>query len=130
MLDAEELDAVVILAPNIHHHPYTMAALERGLHVLCEKPLGMSSAQAREMTETAERLGLKGEAGVLITEVEDGSPAERAGIQAGSVVLEVNQKPVKSVAEFQDAIASAQKAGALLLLVKEKAGTRFVALKF
>jgi predicted dehydrogenase len=58
MLDAEELDAVTIMAPNIHHHPYTMAALERGLHVLCEKPLGMTSAQAREMTETAERLGL------------------------------------------------------------------------
>ncbi len=58
MLDAEALDAVVILAPNIHHHPYTMAALERGLHVLCEKPLGMTSAQAREMTETAERMGV------------------------------------------------------------------------
>jgi len=57
MLDAEELDAVTIMAPNIHHHPYTMKALERGLHVLCEKPLGMNSAQAREMTETAERLG-------------------------------------------------------------------------
>ena len=35
-----------------------MAALERGLHVLCEKPLGMSSAQAREMTETAEPPGV------------------------------------------------------------------------
>ena len=55
---ARPLDAVMILAPNIHHHPYTMAALERGLHVLCEKPLGMTSAQAREMTETAERLGV------------------------------------------------------------------------
>ena len=35
---------LVVLAPNVHHHPYTMAALERGLHVLCEKPLGMTSA--------------------------------------------------------------------------------------
>lgn len=58
MLAGEELDAVVILTPNVHHHPYTMAALARGLHVLCEKPLGMTSGQAREMTETAERLGL------------------------------------------------------------------------
>lgn len=58
MLDAEPLDAITILAPNIHHHPYTMAALDRGLHVLCEKPLGMTSAQAREMTETAERAGV------------------------------------------------------------------------
>jgi predicted dehydrogenase len=58
MLEQEPLDAVVILAPNVHHHRYTMAALARGLHVLCEKPLGMSSAQAREMTETAERAGV------------------------------------------------------------------------
>ena len=47
MLAREELDAVTIMAPNIHHYPYTMAALERGLHVLCEKPLGMNAAQAR-----------------------------------------------------------------------------------
>jgi len=58
MLDGEELDAVTIMAPNSHHHPYTMAALARGLHVLCEKPLGMNAAQAREMTETAERRGV------------------------------------------------------------------------
>jgi predicted dehydrogenase len=58
MLDSEALDAVTIMAPNVHHHPYTMAALARGLHVLCEKPLGMTSAQAREMTEAAERLGV------------------------------------------------------------------------
>ncbi len=58
MLDAEPLDAVVILTPNLHHHPYTIRALKRGLHVLCEKPLGMASAQAREMTEAAERAGV------------------------------------------------------------------------
>lgn len=58
MLDSEPLDGVVILAPNRHHHPYTMEALERGLHVLCEKPLGMTSAQAREMTEAAEAAGV------------------------------------------------------------------------
>lgn len=58
MLDAEEIDAVLLLTPNIHHHPMTMAALERRLHVLCEKPLGLDSRQAREMAETAERLGV------------------------------------------------------------------------
>jgi predicted dehydrogenase len=58
MLDAEPLDGVVILAPNRHHHPMTMAVIERGLHVLCEKPLGVDAAQAREMTEAAERAGV------------------------------------------------------------------------
>ena len=55
---AEPLDALVVLTPNIHHHHYAMAAIERGLHVLCEKPLAMTSAQAREMAEAAERAGV------------------------------------------------------------------------
>ena len=58
MLAAEPLDALVILSPNVHHFGHAMAALERGLHVLCEKPLAMTSAQARQLTETAERAGV------------------------------------------------------------------------
>ena len=55
---AEPLDALVVLTPNVHHHRYAMAAIERGLHVLCEKPLAMTSSQAREMAEAAERAGV------------------------------------------------------------------------
>ncbi len=58
MLAAEPLDALVILSPNVYHFPYAMAALARGLHVLCEKPLAMTSGQARQMTEAAERAGV------------------------------------------------------------------------
>jgi predicted dehydrogenase len=55
---AGPLDALVILSPNVHHHPHAMAAIERGLHVLCEKPLAMTSTQARQMAEAAERAGV------------------------------------------------------------------------
>ena len=58
MLDAEPLDALVILSPNRHHVPMAMAAIERGLHVLCEKPLGMSSSEAKALVEAAERAGV------------------------------------------------------------------------
>ena len=58
MLDAEALDAILVLTPNASHFPITMTALERGLHVLCEKPLGMSSSEARQMAEAAERAGV------------------------------------------------------------------------
>jgi len=37
-----------------------MAALMRGLHVICEKPLALNSAQAREMAETAREKGVLG----------------------------------------------------------------------
>ena len=47
------IDAVHVCTPNDSHFPIARAALEAGKHVLCEKPLAMSSAQARELTELA-----------------------------------------------------------------------------
>ena len=58
LLAAEPLDALVVLAPNRLHYGYAMAAIERGLHVLCEKPLAMTSAEARRLTDAAEAAGL------------------------------------------------------------------------
>jgi predicted dehydrogenase len=58
MLDGEELDAVLILTPNRHHAPYALEAISRGLHVLCEKPLGMTSTEARTLAEAAARAGV------------------------------------------------------------------------
>ncbi len=58
MLDAETLDAVLVLTSNRSHHDLAMAAIGRGLHVLCEKPLALSAAQAREMAEAAQHAGV------------------------------------------------------------------------
>ena len=46
----QPLDAVVIASANDSHHPLSIQAIERGLDVLCEKPLGLDVAQAEEMT--------------------------------------------------------------------------------
>jgi predicted dehydrogenase len=50
-----EVDAVIVAAPNETHYEISMAALERGLPVLCEKPLGMTVAEAHEMADSARR---------------------------------------------------------------------------
>jgi len=50
--------------------------------------------------EIAQGLGLKKETGVVVTEIEPGSPASDAGIQTGDVIREVNRKPVKDVEDF------------------------------
>ncbi|MGH9673211.1 MAG: Gfo/Idh/MocA family protein [Bryobacteraceae bacterium] len=52
------VDAVVIAAPNHLHHEIALAAVERGRHVLCEKPLALNLAQAREMLDAADRAGV------------------------------------------------------------------------
>jgi predicted dehydrogenase len=59
MIASGLLDALVVVTPDVLHYPITMAALDAGLHVLCEKALAMNAVHAREMYERAEALGRK-----------------------------------------------------------------------
>ena len=52
------VDVVHNTTPNHLHFPVTMAALEAGKHVVCDKPLALSSAEAAELTRAAERAGV------------------------------------------------------------------------
>ncbi|MEF8884175.1 MAG: Gfo/Idh/MocA family oxidoreductase [Haloarculaceae archaeon] len=49
MLDETDLDAVVIATPHTLHYDQVVAAMERDLHVLCEKPLTTDLADARDL---------------------------------------------------------------------------------
>jgi UDP-N-acetylglucosamine 3-dehydrogenase len=53
-----EVDAVLNSLPNHLHAPITLDALNAGVHVLCEKPLAIKSADARACATTAEQKGL------------------------------------------------------------------------
>lgn len=55
LLDKEELDAIIICTNNATHEEVAVCALEKGLHVLCEKPMAASLEQARRMTQCAEK---------------------------------------------------------------------------
>jgi predicted dehydrogenase len=57
MLRKEQLDVVSIATPNKFHMPLTVAALEAGCHVLCEKPMAMNADEARQMLAAAKRAG-------------------------------------------------------------------------
>jgi serine protease Do len=65
----------------------------------------------------------------VITGVEDGSPADRAGLTPSMVIAQVAKKPVRNVAEFDAAIRNASPEKGVLLLVKSSEGSRFVVLK-
>ena len=52
--------------------------------------------------ELAQQLGLEVRDGVVVTEVEPGSPAEAANLRAGDLILGLNQQPVRSVADFNN----------------------------
>jgi predicted dehydrogenase len=52
------LDAVSVCTPNAAHHGATLAAAAAGVHVLCEKPVSLSLAEADEMIEACRRAGV------------------------------------------------------------------------
>lgn len=54
----ENVDLVCITTPPVWHCEQTLAAIENGKHVLCEKPMAMAVAEARAMTEKAREKGV------------------------------------------------------------------------
>lgn len=57
MLASEKLDAISVCTPNYAHCEPTVAALEAGIHVLCEKPIAMNAFEAQMMVDAANRSG-------------------------------------------------------------------------
>ena len=55
---AQNLDAVIITTPTVHHAEMTEAACEKGLHVICEKPTAMNATEAERMLKVAEKAGV------------------------------------------------------------------------
>jgi predicted dehydrogenase len=63
MIDAENLDFVVVATPTKYHYPMVKYALEHGLNVFCEKPFTLTSKQGKELVEIAEKKHLVNQVG-------------------------------------------------------------------
>ncbi|QNK59776.1 Gfo/Idh/MocA family protein [Paenibacillus sp. PAMC21692] len=59
MMDSGLIDAVLIATPHYSHPELAIAAFQRNLHVLCEKPAGVYTKQVREMNDAAARTDVK-----------------------------------------------------------------------
>ena len=59
MLAKEKLDVVHVCTPNNSHAPISIAAMEADCHVMCEKPMAKTVAQAKEMLDAHKRTGKK-----------------------------------------------------------------------
>jgi predicted dehydrogenase len=58
MLDNEQLDLLYVMTPTVTHSPVVVAALERGIHVVCEKPPALTVAETQAMVDAAQARGL------------------------------------------------------------------------
>jgi serine protease Do len=79
--------------------------------------------------EAARRLGLSSAKGVLVVEVQPGSPADQVGIEPADVIREVNQRPVSNVKEFERATRQGRRGDRILLLVQRGDNAVFFAVK-
>ena len=66
--------------------------------------------------------------GLVVMEVDSAGPAASAGIQRGDVIEQVNQQPVRSVADLREAVERSGK-NPLLLLVNHRGTTIFVTIR-
>jgi len=83
-----------------------------------DKDLGFT---VRELTPTlARRYGLETQAGLIITQVKRYSEADRKGLAAGDIILEVNRKKVATVDELERMMTKFESGQAIILLVRRE----------
>ena len=100
---------------------------------------------AKGLTQSADQLGLtvqtltaelarqfnaKVGEGVVVTSVKRGSVAAMAGINTGTIILQVNRKPVKTAADFKREASKASKEKSVLLLIRSENMQRYVLLSW
>ena len=100
MLDSEQLDLVSIVVPTSMHHDVALQAIERGVHVLVEKPIAGSVAEARAMIDAATNAGVR----LMVGHIERFNPAiielKRRVAQVGRIF----QISARRVGPFPDRI--------------------------
>ena len=92
LLDDREVEAIYIATPHPGHAEWAIRAAEAGKHVLCEKPLAVSAAEAEAMIHAARKGGtflgeafmyrLHPQTAKLVALVKDGTIGEVRGIDA------------------------------------------------
>lgn len=79
--------------------------------------------------EIAKHLNLKDRRGVIVTDIQPGSPGENADLRAGDIIAEINKKPVRNVADFKELMKTASLKDGIVMLVKRENVTFYAVVK-
>jgi serine protease Do len=91
------------------------------------KPAGPLGLSLQTLTkQLATQLGYEGLSGVVVDEVEAGSPADEYGLEPEMLITEVNREPVRNVKQFNEAVAKAKAKGKVLLRVRSEEWARLI----
>ena len=84
LLQDPKIDVVHVLTPNDSHAVITIAALEAGKHVMCEKPMAKKAADARRMLAAAKTSGKKLTIGYQTRHTAESSPSAAGPSRPGA----------------------------------------------
>ena len=79
--------------------------------------------------EIAKHMNLKDRKGVIVTDVQPGSPAQDADIRSGDVIREIGRKPIRNVADFKAAMKKGSIKEGIVVLVKRENTTFYTVLR-
>jgi len=86
--------------------------------------------KVQELTpDLANQLGITDKEGVIITEVEPGSPADEAGLQRGDIIKELNRTPVKNMKNYSEALSKVKPGENILFFIKRREDSLYLVLK-
>lgn len=106
-----------------------VAALQRGESI--ERPrLGIGIAPSRVARHLRRAVGLPEQDGVLVREVEDGSPAANAGIAEGDLIIEAAGRPIREPDDVYEALGTVGAKGSMALRIVRGAEERTVEARF
>lgn len=115
------------LSVKIGEQPSDLFAAGPGAAPSGGKDLGMTVQNLTK--ELAKSLGIEEDSGVIVSEVQPGSPAAMSEIREGDLIKEVNRKKISNVTEFKKALSEADKEKGVLMLVKRGEFSRYVIIK-
>jgi serine protease Do len=79
--------------------------------------------------EIAHHLNIRDTKGVIVTDVQQGSPANEADVRAGDIIREVNRKPVRNVDDFREIVSKVRPKEGVVMLVKRENVTFYAVIK-
>ncbi len=79
--------------------------------------------------QIAQKFNLSQEQGVIISDLQQGSPASLAGIKIGDIILQINKKQINSLSEYSDALNAIKPGDTALFQVKRGNNTLFAAVR-
>ncbi|MBI3301077.1 MAG: DegQ family serine endoprotease [Deltaproteobacteria bacterium] len=103
---------------------------EEGVTLAAQEPARWGLAVRELSPALRDDLGVgKDLTGVLVSQVEQGSVAEEAGVQQGDIVLEVNRQKVRDLPSYRAALQKTEQSKHVLLLIRRGESTFFLTLK-